>query len=46
MLEIIPMKVIEEGHDKQLADGISFDVEALLIHIIDKFGLAEQATNG
>jgi hypothetical protein len=30
-------------YDKQPVDGISFDVEALFIHVIDMFGLAEKA---
>jgi hypothetical protein len=46
MLDIIPMTVIEEVHDKHLMDGILFDVNALFIHVIDMFGLAEKAMTG
>jgi hypothetical protein len=47
MHQIIPMTVIEEVHDKNLVDGISFDIEALLIHVIKMCGLSEksQSTN-
>jgi hypothetical protein len=43
MLQIIPMTVIEEVHDTNLVDGVSFDVEALFIHVIKAFGLSEKA---
>jgi hypothetical protein len=46
MLDIIPMTVIKELNDKQLVHGISFEVEALFMHVLDTFGLSKKAANG
>jgi hypothetical protein len=42
MLQIIPMTVIEKVHGKNMVDIVSFDVEALFIHVTKTFSLSKK----